>query len=95
MTLPGTTTLTTCSQSPTCTSTITTTAPFGCTITVPPTTETKRIDCHGCALETVAGYDPLVGLGPVCQMGRKTVTGSTGTATVTKCEKHEASVTGI
>ncbi|KAM0690113.1 hypothetical protein Q7P36_008880 [Cladosporium allicinum] len=62
-TSPGTTTLTTCSQSPTCTSTITTTEPFGCTVTVPPKTKLRHTDCHGCALETatVAGK---FGVGP-------------------------------
>jgi hypothetical protein len=85
-TLPGTTTVTACSASPTCTSTITSTSPFGCTITVPPKTSTKRVDCGGCELETVTVANSLVGIGPVCVDGRTTVTGSSGRATVTACE---------
>jgi hypothetical protein len=85
-TLPGTTTITACSASPTCTKMVTSTSPFGCTITVPPKTTTKRIDCGGCELETVTVANSLVGIGPVCVDGRTTVTGSSGRATVTACK---------
>jgi hypothetical protein len=85
-TLPGTTTLTSCSASPTCTKTITSTSPFGCTITVPPKTSTKKIDCGGCELETVTVANSRLGIGPVCVSGRTTVTASSGRATVTACK---------
>lgn len=80
-TLPGTTTLTACatatpaSAAP-CTSTITSTSPFGCTITVPASTMTSSVDCKGCVLETVTVANSRLGMGPVCVDGRKTVTAS-------------------
>jgi hypothetical protein len=88
-TLPGTTTITACSASPTCTKTVTSTSPFGCTITVPPKTRTSKTDCGGCELETVTVAHSFVGIGPVCVDGRKTVTGSKGRATVTACAVAE------
>jgi hypothetical protein len=88
-TLPGTTTITACSASPTCTKTVTSTSPFGCTITVPPKIRTQEIECGGCELETVTVAHSFVGIGPVCVDGRTTVTGSTGRATVTACAVAE------
>lgn len=84
-----TTTVTACSASLTCTSVITSTAPFGCTITVPPRTQTELINCKGCALKTTTVINRLFGLGPECVDGRKTVEGGTGVATATKCLAEE------
>lgn len=94
--LSGTTTITACSLSPTiaianddtpakCTSTLTSTSPFGCTITVPPRTRTEMVDCKGCALETTTVVNSLLGHGVECVGGRKTVTGTEGEATRTAC----------
>jgi hypothetical protein len=88
--LPGTTTtITACSASPTCTSVITSTAPFGCTITVPARTKTELIDCKGCTLSTTTVINRLFGLGPECVGGRKTVQGGTGVARATACLAEE------
>jgi hypothetical protein len=88
--LPGTTTtITACSASPTCTSVVTQTAPFGCTITVPARTKTELIDCKGCTLSTTTVINRLFGLGPECVGGRKTVQGGTGVARATACLAEE------
>lgn len=88
----GTTTITLCSESasPGCTKTITSTSPFGCQITLAPTTEIVSTDCGGCALATKMVVNRRLGIGPVCVGGRKTITGSAGTARVTECAKSES-----
>ena len=88
--IPNTTpTVTACSASPTCTSVVTATAPFGCTITVPARTQTEMIDCKGCTLSTTTVINRLFGLGPECVGGRKTVQGGTGVARATACLAEE------
>lgn len=67
-----------------CTTTLTTTRPFGCTISVAATTTTDvYIDCQGCDIATETVVNRLFGHGPVCFGGWKTVTveGMVGGAT--------------
>jgi len=67
-----------------CTTTLTTTRPFGCTISVAATTATDAfIDCQGCDIATETVVNRLFGHGPVCFGGWKTVTveGMVGGAT--------------
>lgn len=89
----GTTTITLCSPSPepSCTRTITSTLPFGCQITVSPTTETILTYCGGCVLATKTVANKRLGIGPVCVGGRRTITGTAGTARVTECSRSVSS----
>lgn len=84
-TASATTTTTQCAASSDCTNTVTATAPWGCRIEVAPSTTTSLIDCSGCVLETRTVPNAWRGRGGVCVGGRQTVTGHTGTATVTGC----------
>ncbi|KAL1584891.1 hypothetical protein WHR41_06566 [Cladosporium halotolerans] len=85
-TVSATTTTTQCAASSDCTNTVTATAPWGCRIEVAPSTTTSLIDCSGCVLETKTVPNAWRGRGGVCVGGRQTVTGHTGTATVTGCK---------
>jgi hypothetical protein len=58
-------------------------------MTVPPRTQTELVDCGGCVLETVTVAHRMLGIGPVCVDGRKTVTGTGGVATATGCAVEE------
>ncbi|KAF2483674.1 hypothetical protein BDY17DRAFT_324390 [Neohortaea acidophila] len=68
-----------------CTSTITDTIPYGCTVTGPANTATTAVDCGGCVLSTTSSINALFGVGPVCIGGRTTVPDPESTSTVTVC----------
>ena len=68
-----------------CTSVITSTAPFGCAITEAAHTATETIDCYGCVMSTTTVVNEFFGIGPVCFGGRKTTLMETTTATATAC----------
>lgn len=88
----GSTTITLCSASPSpcCTKTITSTLPFGCQITVSPTTKPVSTDCGGCALATKMAANRRLGIGPVCVGGRRTVTGTAGVVRETFCASSDS-----
>ena len=68
-----------------CTSTITATLPFGCTVGKAAHTCTTSIDCHGCVLSTTSVPNTFFGHGPVCVNGIITHTKTHSTATATAC----------
>lgn len=70
-----------------CTTTVTSTMKFGCTITEPAHTATQTIDCDGCAMTTasVPQAHGAFGHGPVCFNTRKTMLDQEATATAVVC----------
>ena len=82
-TIDATATVTSCATS--CTSIITYTEPFGCAFIAAGQTTTSTISCGGCVLSTTSVVNELLGVGPVCFNGRKTITDDALTATATAC----------
>src|ERR1700761_7310422 len=70
-----------------CTKWVTETIPWGCTITAAATTETHSVDCGGCeVMKTRHIVNSLLGNGPECFGGRKTVTDMSMTAKAKACK---------
>ncbi|KAK3703316.1 hypothetical protein LTR37_014528 [Vermiconidia calcicola] len=73
-----------------CTSVLTSTAQWGCEVTEPAQTLTEYIDCYGCSLSTQLVANALLGLGPVCVGGRRTIFDTSATAVATACSTSYA-----